>query len=269
MKLPHYLSFVNKSLLLLALYIFLSLVLMNFSNPDSLRGVRWAMLKTVEWVHSVQQSLDWSRELAVENEALKQENFDLHFAQQQLREMILENRRLKKMLQLKEKMPYRFVAAQVIGQSSELGFRSLILNVGAQDSVAKNMAVVNADGLVGKVVAVTQSQSIVQILVDHNAFVSARLESSRETGDISWSGKAWLLLNNVPKTVDVLVGEAVVTSGLSRIYPPGIKIGIVSSIDENQYAFFKEIKVKPAVDFGAVEEVFVIRDKPAENPARE
>jgi rod shape-determining protein MreC len=58
--------------------------------------------------------------------------------------------------------------------------------------------------------------------------------------------------------VKVEPGENVVTSGLSSIYPEGIKIGVVAEVKENEYVFFKEIRIKPAVDFNRLEEVFVI-----------
>ena len=94
--------------------------------------------------------------------------------------------------------------------------------------------------------------------MDRNALVSARLQKSREIGVVGWSGNLWLDLYYIPKDVEVEPGEVVITSGLSRIYPKGIKIGVVAEVKEKEYELFKEIKVKPAVNFNQLEDVFVV-----------
>ncbi len=221
------------------------------------------MLQTIEWVHQIEETFRLRHHMSQEIEQLKAENFRLKMTALKLREVLIENSRLRRLLKLKEEGAYRVVAARVIGSGTEGGIRSLIISVGEQDSVRKNMPVVNADGLVGRVIATTPGQSIVQILMDHNSLVSARLQHSREAGVIAWSGNSWLDLLYIPKNIPVEKGEMVITSELSRIYPPGLKIGIVTTIKENKFDLFKEIRVKPAVNFNAVEEVFVIRNQAA------
>ncbi|RMF58790.1 MAG: rod shape-determining protein MreC [Calditrichaeota bacterium] len=249
----------NRSLWLLLFYIFLSLLLMNFSDGRSLRGVRLVLLQTIEWIDEIKEAITVHQNMEKELLALKKENFDLRLTNIKLREVLIENARLRKLLELKTSSPYHLVAARVIGKGTEEGIRTLILNVGEDDSVRINMAVVNADGLVGRIISTTTSESIVQILMDHNSLVSARLQQSREVGVVGWSGNSWLDLQYISKNIPVKRGELVITSGLSQIYPPGLKIGVVADIIENEYDWFKEIRVKPAVNFNAVEEVFVIR----------
>jgi rod shape-determining protein MreC len=146
----------------------------------------------------------------------------------------------------------------VIGTGQEQTIRSLILDVGSADGVVKNQTVVTEQGLVGKILVVESHQSITQILMDQNSLVSARLQKSREIGVVGWSGKLWLDLNYIPREVVIEPGEVVMTSGLSRIYPRGIKIGIVTEVAEVEYKLFKTIKLKPAVNFNNLEEVFVL-----------
>jgi rod shape-determining protein MreC len=134
----------------------------------------------------------------------------------------------------------------------------LILNVGSADSIQKNQAVLTEAGLVGKILDTEPKQALTQILMDRNTLVSARLQKSREIGVVGWSGNLWLDLYYIPKDVEVEPGEVVITSGLSRIYPQGIKIGVVAEINEKEYELFKEIKVKPAVNFNQLEDVFVV-----------
>ncbi|NIW78921.1 MAG: rod shape-determining protein MreC [Calditrichae bacterium] len=269
MKLPSYFSLFKKSVFLLLLFIFLSILLMNFSEPSSLRGVRWALLQTIEFIDSIKNTLSSYRDLSEENEQLKRENFQLHLTNHKLREMLLENIRLRRMLKLKKESDYNFVTAHVIGRGPEKGINSIMLDIGREDNVFKNMAVVNADGLVGKVISTTKDHSIVQLLADHNSLVSAKLQNSRENGVIAWSGNAWLDLLYIPKNISIEEGELVITSGLSQIYPPGFKIGVVASYTEDEYEMFKTIRIKPSVNFNALEEVFVVREKKPEKGVSE
>lgn len=259
MRLPRYLAFLNKSFLLLLLYIFLSAVLMSFSDNNSLRGIRWAMLHAVEFTDSIKEGLIIRGNLEKQNEFLREENFYLHIANQQLRETVLENARLRKLLELQAVGKQEYITAKVIGWSTEPGIGSVILDTGEQDSVFKNQAVINADGLVGKVISTTSRQSVVQLLKDHNSFTSARLQNSRENGTISWKGGDALELNFIPKNIPVDLGEVVVTSGLSQIYPPQLKIGVVNYIRDDDHDLFKQIRIQPAVNFNALEEVFILK----------
>ncbi|RMG65517.1 MAG: rod shape-determining protein MreC [Calditrichaeota bacterium] len=258
---PHY---------LLLVYVGLSFFLMSLNPPAELRGIRMGVLALVEFWSGIQESLTRRQVSRKELEALKEENFRLQLSNQRLREVLLENIRLHRLLNLSRELDVAYVSARVIGLGTERDVQSIILNVGSRDGVGKNMPVVNADGLVGKVIAVTPGQAVVQILLDHNSLVSARLQQSRELGIVSWDGSPWLRLQYIPKSVAVSVGEPVVTSGLSNIYPPGLKIGVVVKVSEDRRGFFKNIRVKPAVDFNRLEEVFVIvgeKKTPAEKAA--
>ncbi len=264
MKFPRYLPFVNKSFLLLLLYIFLSAVMMSFSDTGSLKGVRWGLLQVVEFTDAVKHRLHMRTNLEKQNNLLIEENFNLHINNQQLREMALENARLKKLLKLKRSSPHDFVAAHVIGAGTENLLGTIILDCGENDGVTENMAVINAEGLVGKTISTTPDQSVVEILMDQNTFVSARLEKSREVGSVGWSGGLYLNLLYISKIAKIGPGEGVVTSGLSDIYPPGIRIGAVRTVTSSERDLFMRITVAPAVNFNALEEVFVIRNKKSE-----
>ena len=269
MRSSRFLAFINKPFALLGIYIFFSAVLMNFSDTASLWGIRWAVLRAVGVIDSFKMEFAWRENLETENEALKKENFELHIANQKLREIVLENSRLKEMLELKPEDKLKYITARVIANGTENGINTRILNVGEQDSVRENMAVVNADGLVGKIIEVGIKESVVQLLMDHDCWVGVRLQKSREMGIVGWDGNPWLNLHYIPKNIPLKKGELVLTSGMSRIYPPGLKVGLVSDINEDENEMFQKIRVKPAVNFNSLEEVFVIRTERAEKPVTE
>ncbi len=260
-----HLLFGKGPVVLLIFYIFLSFVLMNFNRPGALRGIRLGLLAAVSGIHTIQQKLTYLQNLKAENDALRKEIFKLKVINQELGEALLENIRLKRLLGLKDTARYHLIAARVIGEGTERGVRSIILNAGTIEGVRKNCPVINADGLVGRVLITEPHHAIVQILLDYNSLVSARLQHSREVGTIAWSGNPWLELRYIAKNVQVSPGEAVITSGLSPIYPPGIKIGVVQKVRENKLEFFKEIRVRPAVNFNALEEVFILCPDSTEN----
>lgn len=261
MKFTPFLVFYKKPLFLLTIYVFLALLLMDFNDPASLRFISSISLEVVEVFANIRYDVSVWKDYQGEAHRLREENARLRLANQKSQEIMLENMRLKKLLNLGEERQYDFIAARVIGFGIELGVRSLILNVGENDSVRTNMPVINGDGLVGKIISVTPRQSITQVLMDHNSLVSARLEISRESGVIGWDGQSWLNLQYISRDVSVSFGEVVVTSGLSRIYPPDLKIGIVSHIEQNDYDLFKKIRVTPSVNFKALEEVMILKTK--------
>ncbi|MBN2364779.1 MAG: rod shape-determining protein MreC [Calditrichaeota bacterium] len=249
----------RRTVFLLGFYVVFSLFLMTLNDPYQLRGIRIAVLQTMSWMHQIRDHVNLVKNLKEENQQLRKKLLEKSLENQQMQESMLENIRLHRMLKFKEESNYSLIAAKVIGYGQEPTIRSLILDVGSADSVEKNQPVITDLGLVGKSLVVEKNQSIVQILMDRNSLVSARLQKSREVGVVGWSGNLWLDLNYISREVVVEPGEVVLTSGLSRIYPAGIKIGIVAEVRENEYELFKQIKIKPAVDFDRLEEVFVIK----------
>ncbi len=120
-----------------------------------------------------------------------------------------------------------------------------------------SMPVVTADGLAGKVTTMSGDYAVVQLLLHKDVRVSARVERSRVTGIIRWTGGQFLQFANVPTSFDVRKGDAIITSEFSSIYPPGIRIGVVSGTRAVPGALFQAVDVAPAVDFDRLEEVFV------------
>ncbi|MEL6821659.1 MAG: rod shape-determining protein MreC [Calditrichota bacterium] len=251
-------AYLKKPIFLLLAYILLSFFLMSVSETNPERFPRSLLLSVVETTDNMREEFSYRTNLFEENETLRNKNFKLETEIQNLREILAENARLRKMLELKEEKKATYIAGRIVGESVERRIRSLIIDVGREDGIKRNMAVVNPDGLIGKVLATSDGQAIIQQLVDHNALVSVTLQNSREKGVVSWSGNSWLELLYIPKNIPVSRGETVVTSGISQIYPPGIKVGVVTSVEEDEFNLFKSIRIKPAVNFNALEEVFLI-----------
>lgn len=169
-----------------------------------------------------------------------------------------ENSRLRRMLEFNIQMPYKLVPAKVIGVGTNPSAKSIIINVGANRGIRINNPVVTADGIVGKTIAVTQTSSAVQLLTDHNCRVSATDQNTRTQGVVRWRGGKLLQLGEVPVESQLAVGDTIISSGLGGVFPSGIRVGIVVYAKNQTGSLFKDILVKPAVQFWSLEEVFVI-----------
>jgi len=201
--------------------------------------------------------------LESENEILRRANIELADEASRLRDARLENFRLRRLLGLKEQLPFDVVAGKVVGKNLTLLRNTLTIDIGEADGVKPLMPVIGDGGLVGLVVSVSKHYAIVNLLLNVDFRVSAKIERSRVDGIVAWDGKN-LFLKNVAKTLDVKTGDVVITSSYSSTFPPDIRIGIVGDVEAQPGTLFKSIIVTPSVDFVRLEEVFVLTSLPDE-----
>jgi rod shape-determining protein MreC len=193
------------------------------------------------------------------NEILSQKVIRLTLENAKLQEERLENERLRKMLEFKSGSSFRLIPAKVIAAEPGRLPTSVLINLGEKDGLKKGMPVVNLDGLVGKVSEVLVGTSRVQLLFHPQCRVAALDQRSRVQGIVKSKGGVILDFENVPVDEDVEPTDQIYTSGLGGIFPAGIKIGEVIKVDQKKDPIFKTIKLKPAVDFFRLEELFLIK----------
>ena len=166
------------------------------------------------------------------------------------------------MLGMKEHSSFRLIPSDVIGKSLSYLRNTITLNIGEEDGVKANMPIISEAGLVGKVVITSGRYSIGQVVRNKDFRVTAIVERSRVYGIIVWEGGDGVKLTNVPKKQDVSVGDVVLTSDYSIIFPRDVQIGTVVDVLENQGSLFKDITISPSVDFSTLEQVFVVETAP-------
>jgi rod shape-determining protein MreC len=206
-----------------------------------------------QYIYKVQSYLN----LSEDNEYLRTQNAELAVKNMQLQDALLENLRLRKLLGFREKSQLRLIAAEIIGENPHEIVNGFLLNAGKEKGILKSAAVLTADGLVGKIVESDNGHSICQILLDPSSRVSAQIQRNRELGVIAWDGGTSLKLLYIAKTIDVHLGDVVITSGMSRVFPENIKIGVVTDVSRDNRGMFHDILVKPSAQFGRLEEVQV------------
>jgi rod shape-determining protein MreC len=251
-----------KEYLLLALYVVIAIALMAVNDTTQIRTIRSLTVASIGFLQDAFGFIPNYFELARENRALRELNVSLADEVSRLREARLENLRLQKLMGLKEQSPLVYVSANVTGRNLQLLQNTITIDAGESDGVQVNMPIVTDAGLVGRVVATSAGYAIGQILLHKDFRASAKVQRGRVDGILLWDGGPTLTLKNVAKTLDVQVGDAVITSEYSSLYPPGIKIGVVSKTSQAPGALFQTVEIAPSVDFSRLEEVFVVLHQP-------
>ena len=197
------------------------------------------------------------RHLKVENDALKRDLASAQVAVQEQRALADRTRGLERLLDLREHLQLKTVAAEIIGAAATPDFRTLTIDRGTRDGIRADMSVIAPAGVVGRLVVPSLRSAKVQLLIDRNAAAGAIIERTRAQGVVVGSGDDRLRLDYVSEVFDVVAGDVVMTSGIDGIYPKGFVIGRIESV-ERTGGSYKRILIRPAVDFSALEEVLVV-----------
>jgi rod shape-determining protein MreC len=208
-------------------------------------------------IHNLWSGYIGLRHLKVENDALKRELSSAQVAVQEQRALADRTRGLEQLLELREHLELKTVAAEIIGAAAAPDFRTLTIDRGTRDGVRADMSVIAPAGVVGRLVVPSLRSAKVQLLIDRNAAAGAIIERTRAQGVVVGSGDDRLRLDYVSEVFDVVAGDVVMTSGIDGIYPKGFIIGRIESV-ERAGGSYKRILIKPAVDFSALEEVLVV-----------
>ncbi len=235
-----------------------SLAILFNNDAPQLDAMRSFAVDRYAAFHVLADWKTWRDYTPEEVRALRQRTTQLLLENSQLRESYLENIRLRRMLEYRERMPLDFRAARVLFKESNSTPNTVVINLGAAENVKANMAVITPEGLAGKVIKVNRHTSHVQLLLDRDFSVSARIQRSRVLGIVTWTGAQDLELTGVARHADVTPGDVVVTSDSSALFPPGLRIGIVQEPSVEPSGMFKRIPLTPAVNFTRLEEVFVL-----------
>jgi rod shape-determining protein MreC len=208
-----------------------------------------------------------------ENRRLHEQVRQLEVLLQERSQLARESERLRELLELRDVLPLDTVVAEVVSRDGVPWFRSLTVDKGSADGISLNAPVLSSTGVVGRVIALGPSAARVQVLLDRDAGVGVVVERTRVAGVVSGqvlqpeSGVGDLVLKYVPERADVVTGDVVVTSGFDRIYPRGLTVGRVSSVEPGS-GLLKDIRVQPSARFDRLEEVLVVRGEstPLETP---
>jgi len=197
------------------------------------------------------------RGVRAENRDLKQQIERMSLERVRMSQDADQARRLQALLAFKEQFISQTMAAQVIGSSGSELSRSVYIDKGESDGIKPDMAVITADGIVGKVLRVYGSTSLVLLIDDQTSGVGALLDKTRLQGILRGTPSGEVVLEKVMSDETVPAGEMVLTSGGDGIFPKGLLVGTVTKVSLGSELFLN-IRVRPAADLSKLEEVLVV-----------
>lgn len=193
------------------------------------------------------------------NSLLRQKNLQYALQLEASRGLIEENRQLREMLTFARENPLELVPARIVGKGMTSNLQSVMLNVGKDRGLTKNCPVITPEGVIGKTVLVSENTSIVQLISDMSFRLSVRILPGGTSGILRWKNSEFCEVNEVMKNAEVNIGDRVVTSGYSDIFPADMPVGIVKGVSDQRGQYQKTVLVDINNDLGSLLNVFVIR----------
>jgi rod shape-determining protein MreC len=264
-----------KGVIILVILLFVSFTLMGFSQTKftiQFKSLLFALVFPFQFIGVAPinltkeffTSIRDNRELKVELSRAKTLLEEYKRTQYEFEEMKKENQRLKRLIGIQAELEYETVIGEVVAKSPQDFFKTIVVNRGRESGVERFMPAVayqdNVKCVVGKVIDVQKFTCRIQPLIDQSSYVGAMLKDSRYSGILV--GQSPLsdicLLQYIDKNAEMKYGDVIVTSGMGGVFPKGVTVGDVVSVAKKRYGIFQEALIRPRVDFGRLEEVYII-----------
>ncbi|MDD5944957.1 MAG: rod shape-determining protein MreC [Clostridia bacterium] len=224
-----------------------------------------AVSSVTGWVNDSVNDVIHRNELADENRELKKRIEELETENARLSLYEDENKKLSELLETAQKYKdYDTTGASVIAKDTGVWYDSFLIDKGETDGIENNMAVINAGGLVGRVVKTSAVYSKVYSILDSRSSVSAQ---SLRTGDLGvvvgdheLMEQGLCKMEYIDSDAEIMEGDEIITSGLSEYYPAGISIGYVKEIHQDENGLTKYAVIEPKADFKHIDTVLVIME---------
>jgi rod shape-determining protein MreC len=224
---------------------------------DSVTPLEKVLVWTQTSGRNIWHNYFYLRGVRAENRSLKAQIEQMSLERVRMSQDADQARRLQALLAFKEQFISQTEAAQVIGSSGSELSRSVYIDKGEHDGIKPDMAVITADGIVGKVLRVYRSTSQVLLIDDQTSGVGAILDKTRLQGILRGTSSGEVVLEKVMSDETVPAGEQVLTSGGDGIFPKGLLVGRVMKVAPGGELFLN-IRVRPAADLSKLEEVLVV-----------
>ena len=206
-------------------------------------------------------------DLRGENRRLSAEVQRLRAAERANQQLASENEELRGTLRMAQRCGCRTVGATVVASSGSSFQWSVTIDAGSRQGIGRDMAVINADGLVGRVISASRDYATVLLAIDPSSGVAARLSSGEVAGLVHGRGSEGLDFEPLHAGASVSVGDLVVTQGYAGgVFPHGLPIGLVEEVGPPRAGLVRTVTVRPFADAGALDTVAVVVSKPEPPP---
>lgn len=270
--------FANKKLIVLLVGIIFLVALISFSLRDRYNatfperivkdtvGVAQSIVTVpTNYIVGIFSNIDSLLNTYEENKRLKSQLEDFAVLQSELSDVKSENEKLRALVDKSDSLKsFEPIQATVIARNPDQWEEKLIINKGSKHGVEKNMAVLTAQGLIGKIILVTDYTSEVELLYTNNPNyrVSAMVQGKKEVYGLIEGydeERNELILKRIDSHFELKKGELVISSGLGGIFPKGVLIGEVTEVSTDDFGLTKMAYIKPAADFSIIEHVVIAK----------
>jgi len=217
------------------------------------------------WMRDRVQGWKDGNQLRADYEEAQLEIIALNYRIGQLQEQEQENNRLRGLVEAKQRYAELApVHARVVAKEAGRWFDVFAINVGTNNGVEVGMAVINADGLIGRVYEAGLNYAKVLTIIDSRSAVACLIQRTRDNGVMKGKISASSVdstcnMYYIPMVNDIVPGDEIITSGLDGIYPKGLLVGTVREVSRQSDVSDQYVVVSPAVDFQRLEDVLVLR----------
>lgn len=248
----------NKDHFVFAITLLLSISLLFNSNDEEMSVMRGFASDFVSFLSSPMVKVKSLAIVSEENQYLREKNLQLNLQLESILYAADENENLRNLLDFKRKTKLNIIPASIINKGIQANIKSLTIDIGSKNNVSTNQAVLTPHGVIGKTIHVGNNSSIVQSISDNNFRLSVRIMPSGAVGILRWHDGNVCKIFEVQKNVEINIGDRVITSGFSKIYPPKLPVGKVSGVYDERGSYQKVVNVNIQNDYDSIQNVFVI-----------
>jgi len=248
----------NKNHFVFAITIILSVSLLFNRNDDEMSVIRGISSDFVSFLSSPMVEVKSLAIVNEENQYLRELNLQLNLQLESILYAADENENLRELLDFKRTTKLDIIPARIINKGIQTNIKSITIDVGSLNNVMENQAVLTPNGVIGKTIQIGEKTAIVQSISDNNFRLSVRIMPSGAVGILRWYDNNICKIYEVQKNVEINIGDRVITSGFSKIYPPKLPVGTVSGVYDERGSYQKVVNVNIQNDFESIQNVFVV-----------
>lgn len=239
-------------------------IISNISNAV-IKPFRWISNSFITLGNNIKSNFSNSKKLSSENEELKVKIYDLEYQILEQQKILNENISLKKMLDIKsEYQHFNLKFGKIILREHDNWSKVFTINIGSNDGIKLNQAVVSTNGLVGYISKVHDNTSVVTTILDPTTSVSVNIGTINEPailkGNATLKASNRLKLEYIQIDTTISLGDMLYTSGLGNTYPSTIPVGKIVEVKGSKNDMDRYAIVEPTVNISAIEEVAIIID---------
>ena len=240
----------------------LSLAMLRSAPPVRARAIQLLFSTALYPAQMIVHYVRWRSNVEEENRRLLVENVRLAYEVSMLQQAKIENERLRETLNFSQRQGLDFVMGSVVARNPSNMNLTLVIDVGEEDGVERQMPVMTSLGVVGRVSNVTAGHSHVQLLQDPASRLSV-LENRTRTMGILETIDSYHLYALFPAFSGTRVGDTLVTSGFGGIFPKGIPVGVIENFEESDVPVLERAAVRLFQNPAYLEELFVLKRRPS------